>query len=234
MPVRTLTLLLICLANPAFGAIDFDNAASASGGGSIAWNHTIGAAPHMGLLVYISTQPASADIVTDVTVGSIGMTRIGFCPSASAYFTTYVYWLGGVPAGTQQITVNTNPPFWFTNEISVSYSGVSQAPPSNLACNFTPAVGFAGQFAQTITTTVDNSWIVGFATAESNSLAASGSATTMRSTGSSGAGMDSGGPISPPGAATIAVHPFGTIDIGGLALELRPFVASPAGYVFIL
>lgn len=229
MPVKRL-LIAALMAGRLFGAIGFDSSASVTGNSApgYTWNHTTVAAT-TGVLILIMSQPPSTNLVSGVAVDGVPASLVKYCPSAGSYQTIYAYYLGGVSSGTHAITVDWTANFWFTEEVSMAYSGAALSVAGGAAPICGTVASSGNPTTQTITTTGAGSWVIG---AMQNYIGVSfgaGAGTVLRKQSGFGlAGADNGAALPSGSSHSIALTEGAADTVSTLILEL-PAYSPPRG-----
>jgi hypothetical protein len=133
------------------------------------------------------------------TYNSVPTTELATGFHAANDGTTHFHYLVGPTTGTNSMAWSiVNTPF-ATGFLNVSYSGVKQVNPLSGVVN--QVTGTASTETSTVTTTEDNSWILGIFSENGNSIVTAGANTTLRVTSPGnfdqyGAFLDTNGPLS--------------------------------------
>lgn len=155
------------------------------------------------LLVEVAQIASRSDLITGVTYNGVSMTRTFFLPMANTRSAAiYGYHLTAPSTGTNTISVSKTTTTQTSNQAG-SYNGVHQTNPVNIHATHT--LFNASSISTTITTTVDDCWMVGmlynsnFAPSPTNSLTTSYESPLQVN----GAAMaDSNGSLGPAGTYT--------------------------------
>lgn len=163
------------------------------------------------LFVGVGVESAS-DIVTGVTYNGVAMTRVptnGFQTGNGE--SAYLYYLINPPTGAHNVVVSTNTSTDIRSS-SASYVGSRQINQPD-ASNKNTLAGTPGSITTSVTTTVDNCWLVSYCQSNSGALSA-GTGTTSRNASATQSIGDSNGAKSPAGAYSMqwtATHGFNMI-----------------------
>lgn len=141
----------------------------------------------------------------------------------------HVYLLMDPPAGTANIVVSASPAA-FIEVNAASYNGVTQTGQPQAVGTSSEAT--AAALASSVTTTVDDSFVVLCATGSTGTITA-GSGTTLRATNLVGAILDNGGgAMSPAGAKTLNHNHASSGQMGGIAVAFG-LAGAPADGITI-
>lgn len=176
------------------------------------------------LFASIHERNEGEDRITSVTYNGTSMTRI--IRLAGQFDAVYLYGLVNPDTGTHNVVANISP----TNNvggniITGSYTGVDQSSP--LGASGSAPTTNATSRTITLTTTVDNSWLISTALNNSTSFSAGTNTSLWNNTNVSRVFADSNGPNSPAGdyGQTLSTSPT-SADITMVAAVLQPVVAS--------
>ena len=152
--------------------------------------------------------------VTGVTYNGVAMTRVDDVGTANRWFN--LWYLTAPATGAHDIVVSLSASS-FCGLAAASYTGVSQTGQPEVELE----TAGASPLSLGLTTLTDNSWIIAGAKAETGNTAA-GTGATLRGADNLGitAILDSGGAITPAGAATLEVT--GTTAMGGISIAIAP------------
>lgn len=161
-------------------------------GTSLTFSHTC-TGSNLVLWVNVLIQ-SGTDLVTGVTYNGVAMTRAG-TPAVQGTQTDYGYYLYNPATGSNSVVVSTSSSVQIDAH-STSFTGVDSG--------HTPAYNTGGgasgtQLSVSVTTTVDNSWLVG-GSRNNFGPTSGGTNTTWRETATSFGMSDSNGALSPAGS----------------------------------
>jgi hypothetical protein len=201
--------LFVLLPAQALAAIGADTAASYTAcvtGTTCYYSFTVtGSNPFLACMT--SNYTTSPGTVT-MQYASTSMTEIGSQQTnntGSNNFTSDTFYLAAPPTGTHNLVITTTNSM--TNGFYVhcaSYTGVNQTSPIDTSTQHNTTYPASGDSA-TITTTADNSFVVGFWGDLGGRTHSAGSGTTQRTSDGQGAVEDGGGAVSPAGSKTISI-----------------------------
>jgi outer membrane protein assembly factor BamB len=135
-----LFLSIISLTAQTLGVIDTVSSSGQQSTASFSWNHTLGTASNMGILVDVGIK---SGLVKSVTFGSISLVQVTACADPQYGNPATSSWtlpLGSVPvAGSNVITVNLNKIPTSASAVAYSVSGVDTTQPIDVfACHALP------------------------------------------------------------------------------------------------
>lgn len=193
-----------------------------SGGGYTAGNShtqsfTVGSGSDRVLIVGAMTQGGS---VTGVTYNGVSMTLLTSQNTTGGMEFSSIYYLVNPPSGAHNIVVSATGAS-YTFAAAADYTGVDQTTPlptSNTAFSDSTS---GSPFSVSLTTTVDNSWLVGCFNV--NLSTSAGTGTTLRATGDSQRKLyDSNGAKTPTGSYSLVVSIASGRKIAASIGELAP------------
>lgn len=189
-------------------------------GSSLTFSHTCTGS---NLLLVVSViQNSGSDTVTGVTYNSVSMTRVDIADTTGAPF--YLYYLNAPATGTHNVVVSSSTGANLLAATSVSYTGCDQTSSVINAhgVQTTPRPATSG--AVSLTSSVDNCWMVAGYSANINSTYVAGANTTLRTaTGQEYIGIcDSNAVISPAGALTLNTTWTGSNNWAMLGAMIKP------------
>lgn len=180
-------------------AIAYDTIVNASFGGSATltktWSHTCTGTDRL-LFVNVHTD---SNVVTGVTYAGVAMTKI--YGQATDFYNT-VWALVAPASGANNVVVTCSSSVNII-PMSISYTGCDQTLPTI----FNTGTTAASTITVSVTTTADNSWLMGYQRKNSGGAVTAGAGTTIRAddTTYGFTTCDSGGPITPAGSASLAL-----------------------------
>lgn len=197
---------------------------SLSGSFSKTFSHTCSGSDR--LLVVSALTNSGADSITGITYNGVSLTRIDIADQPNNPY--YLYYLIAPATGTNNVVITADRS---TNAIAgtaVSYTGCLQTASVINAhgVQTTPRPATSG--AVSLTSTVDNCWMVAGYSAGINSSYVAGANTTLRdANGQEYIGIcDSNGVISPAGALTLNTTWTGSNNWGMLGAMIAPAAAA--------
>ncbi len=208
----------------AIAAITFDNAnsyATCGSGTSCTYSYTV-TGSNTFLVCNTSSYTNSPGAVT-MSYGGSGMTEIGSQQvdnTASNNFNVDTYYLKGAATGANNLVITT------TNSISgfyahcASYTGVDQTSPIDTSTQHITNYATCSSDNTSITTTVDNDWVVGVWGDDAGRTHTAG-AGTLRTTDSQGVIIDTG-PKTPTGSATVTNIPSAATGCTATGFGIKP------------
>lgn len=177
-------------------------------------------------IVFLGVQFATGtDVSGTPTCAGVPMTLAGSYSGGGGVFNkTYVYYYLSPATGSNNITVNNSGGANYIYASAASYAGVSQTGPIDVSAAATPTTGTS--LSKSLTTTVDNDWLVGFFSGFNTGAALSaGASTTFRTTVTGGSWNnwgDSNAAKTPPGSYSIADAAASSEIMGIYAVALAP------------
>lgn len=205
----------------AFDAQSKDSATFLSGT-SFSWSHTCTGSDRYLVVAIMSYNQQGT--ITAPTYNGVSMTLIQSTNIPTNVNNFWMYGLVAPDTGTNTISFSFSISNSFVSAVATSYTGVDQTTPIDVSViqNLTPSTTSA--YVPSITTTVDNTWVVGSFRAEQSSTF-SLSTGTLRD-GAAGIGMynyDSNAAISPAGVwSTTFTRNNATDRFSGVLAALRP------------
>jgi hypothetical protein len=133
----------------------------------------------------------------------------------------YVYSLANPTIGANNVVVNNTGGANYIYAASVSYTGVDQVTPIDVSSTATSA---ATSLSKSVTTTVNNDWLVGyFSGGTLGSTFTAGTSTTLRTSGSAAWNVmtDSNSAQTPAGSFSLAVNASGAEHLGAIVLAIK-------------
>lgn len=194
-------------------AIAFDAATGKTDTASpVSWSHTTTASADR--LMVITIQGPTSDTVTGVTYNGVAATRLLLYTGSTGQY-HYVYGLIAPDSGAHNVEVSHSGTLQHWAQ-SATYTGVNQvALPTIFGGATNP--GTATSLTLTLTSVVDNSWMVMGSGVQRAPTASTGSTQRTNSGGdNSGKLFDSNGAITPAGNKSMAVT-FSSIAANGMA-----------------
>lgn len=184
---------------------------------SMTWSHTC--ATGAVLFVGIEMQ-TNGDQITSVTYNGTAMTQLAKIQRAdTASVFHYLYWLGNPTTGSAQSIVVTAPvEQLYSIGMAASYTGGSTSQPSVVG---TYNNAGSSSLAQALTSTVNNSWMVGAVMCTGGNGITAGANTSLFLNNGFYGMADSNGVISPAGSYTLNVDPASPYW-GGVFAILKP------------
>lgn len=209
---------------------------------TLTWSHTMSATANGILIVAVQAYSlvTGTDLVTGVTYNGVAMTRLATTvtgiqpldnanPTLSNYF-IYFYFLYAPSTGANNVVVTCSaaPGFGAFWGCSASYTGVAQSGFATASAKSRTTGG--ADVTGTVTTTVDNSWVVMINGADDGPTCAAGTGTTKRvsnPTGTLNRGQvlnicDGNAAVTPAGSSSVVM------DIGASAGESGYIVVALA------
>lgn len=163
---------------------------------------------------------ASIPAVNSITWAGAAMTAASLTPQsppANATVREYIYYKTAAASGSNSLVVTFAATTDETSLNAVSYTGVGSVPQNNGGGNGTGTTATIS-----ITTTIDNSWLVGGVRNDNNGDGSAGSGTTKRSFVAGQNGFyDSGGAKTPAGSYSIS-STFGSAGYAAVGISLAP------------
>lgn len=189
-------------------AIAFDNYAATGAvtdnTSNITYSYNAGSGANRFLVVVVSTSLTS-DTVSGVTYNGVAMTNVAGMQrtSVAGDYNVYTFCLIGPATGSNTVTVTWTTPrsSAYSSGFNATYTGVSQ---TGQPTGGTTASGTATTGSVSVTTTDDNSWLIGEAQNNANFITA-GANTTQRSAASSSGYFDTNSAQTPAGSKTMNV-----------------------------
>lgn len=180
-------------------AIAFDSAASSGVySTSTTYSHTTSGSDR--LLILGVTIGTGVSISGTPTYAGVSMTQIGTMQSGAGtvFDKTYFYYLIAPATGANDVVVNASSTAYIY-PCTASYTGVDQTNPINVSGQNTTS---GTTITQSVTTTADNAWLVGYCVACTSNTLVEGANTTLRvSNGPNWSEIgDSNGPKTPTGS----------------------------------
>ncbi len=168
------------------------------------------------------------DVVTGVTYNGVAMALVRKIVGGTggSVRDIYLFNLTGAILGTHNVVVSASG-VTFIASSAASYSGAAQSGQPNASAQ--GVIGSNVSAAISVTSTVDNCWIVGFLKQDNVEAPVAGAGTTVRASGSLGGygSADSNGPIHPAGVATLNAGPQSAATAwSNLAMTIAPVTSS--------
>lgn len=224
-------------------AISFDSAAQVGGSTTAhqTFSHTMGSGSN-GIVIVTIQFGQSATISGVPTYAGNNMSLLtSYNFGGSTFKNTYLYYYVNPPAGTNTVSVYPSTTA-YTYVNAASYFGVDQTNPfgsTPVYGHATPATGTSLSYS--LTTNVDNAWLVGMAQAQNATISASTN-TVGRGTLAPGAvdiwmlPIDTGAAQTPAGSHSMAVTTASSVLIGIIAAQLAPaagttYTPSPLNHI---
>ena len=204
-------------------AIDATSEGFESGGTTVTVSHTITGSDTF--LWFSTFKFGGGDSVTGVTWNGTSMTQIGKITSDASGF-TYGYAIATSDTGTHDVVATSSSSVqWFVT--NASYTGVDQTTPNPDTVNNSSAT--ADSFSESVTTSVDNSWLV-IAGRTPGKAPTAGSETIVRklnaTSGDAGWTLDSDGARTPAGSEALAWSYSGSSTSYWVMSSIAPAVAA--------
>lgn len=173
----------------------------------------------VGIMVY---EPTGGDCITGVTYNGVAMTQDSKIACSSTE-ELYLYYLVNPATGTNNIVVSASTTVDEFYVRAASYTGVAQSSPS-IRTSSGPTS--ATSLTTTLTTTADNSWLVGIYNSNGSDLSA-GTNTTARNSSSGKIFCDTNAAQTPAGSKSMQVTGTSSTKTG-LMVAIAPYV-TPSG-----
>lgn len=208
-------------------AIAFDAAVSSqdnTGTGTSTWTHTCSGSNR---ILLIGFMPSGGSVSGTPTYNGVGMTQIGtFSLAGTVFQNCYLYYLIAPATGANTVSVSyTGASYMYS--ASASYTGVDQSSPIDVSGN---AIATSTSLSKSLTTTVNNDWLVGFFGEGSTGTSLSaGANTTFRvtPTGNSWSNWgDSNGAETPAGSFSLAMNAGVAGHLGMYIAAIKPVASS--------
>lgn len=192
-----------------------------SSGNTRTQSHTIASGSDRVLVVSAMTQGGS---VTGVTFNSVAMTLLDSQNTTAGAQFASIYYLINPPVGTYNVVVSASGAS-YTFAANCDYTGVDQTTPfPTTAKNYIDSTS-GSPFSISLSTSVDNSWLVGSFNASIAITAVTGS--ILRANGDNQRKLvDSNGAKTPTGSYSIGVNIISGRMIAGVVGELAPVGAG--------
>ena len=207
-------------------AIAFDaqskDAATFQSGTSFSWSHTCTGSDRY-LIVSIMSY-SNQGVIIAPTYNGVPMTLIRATSIPATVNRLWLYGIAAPATGSNVIGFSFSTSNGFVSAVATSYTGVDQTTPIDISKiqNLTPSSSAA--YSPTITTTVNNTWVVGSFRAEQAGTL--GITTGTLRDGAGGIGMfnwDSNGVVSPAGVFTTTITRNSSNDrFSGILAALAP------------
>lgn len=184
----------------ASAAIAFDTSAITTYGASPkTLSYTAGALSNSIIFACIGSQGT----IGTPTANGVNMTNVSTNNNATAGFNIALYY--SIPTTTVNQIVDTSTDSLFIS--ASSYTGVAQTSPIDVFGNYTGSAGESSPVTSSLTTTVDNDWMILCSAANSSSAPAAGTGTTQRRTIGAGNSFlgDTNGALTPPGSKSMSL-----------------------------
>jgi RHS repeat-associated protein len=182
---------------------------------SFSFNHTVGTNSNRILVcgVLVNT-PNSGNGISGISYAGVPMTLI--TATSTTYDPKTYWWLANPTSGTNSVTISGAGIYYNVYTSCASYSGASQTAPTNFTTS-----SQSSPITFTLTTSQNNDWVSAFFQNATGDTPTPGTGTTIRTSPNNGGGMaDTGGPISPAGAASLHFTADGTL--AGIIVDLVP------------
>lgn len=214
-------------------AIAFDNLAenNGAGGGTQTYALTVGSGTNRILFVGATANFAGAqstDPFTGITYAGAAMTLIVSAQRSSDGWAT-LWYLVNPASGANNVVVSVSPNAAGFYSAAASYTGANQTGQPDGQASGT---GSASTRTNTITSTADNCWHVGYCCEEAGSTQSAGTGTTLRSTGNAqGSFFDNNAAITPAGSNSIVSSWSGSAPSAMVGATFKPVAAAgPANW----
>lgn len=165
-------------------------------GTSITWSHTCTGSDRALFVTVLGDDNDPADEVSGITYNSVSMTRVGTTKTGNLR-KIYLYALANPSSGANNVVVSFSASQGYAFGASVSYTGVNQTTPYDDEGTYASGSEVSSPYNQTITTTVDNSWVM--MTLTGAGAGAAGTDTTERYDNTAILIYDSNAVVSPAG-----------------------------------
>lgn len=204
--IRSILLCVIVLPSIALATITYDSEGHSSNSNA---SITVGSGTHNIVFCGIYTVSGTA---SSVTIGGNSMTQINSTSHAGGVVNTYLYYKNEVSTGANTVTVSGSGIADYGIKCT-SYLGDNSMliDDESVTTN-----GSSSSITLTVTTTQDNSWLVGFERNESGD-ASDGTGTTHRGTIGDHSIFDSNGVKSPTGTYSLIQNFSNTSNSGNIA-----------------
>jgi hypothetical protein len=188
--------------------IGLDSVSSTSTGHfttSMTLSHTVTSSSDRVLFVGVRTC-CDTGLTPMVTYAGVAMTLVNSVDSLNPDNggTAYLYYLVNPSPGTHDVFVNLpNAPQANFNVTAVSYTGVDQTSPIDVEATQAEQLNTGDTYTQSVTTTVADDWTLMMAVCDGGGTTSPATGSTERDSGNARILLDSGGPISPAGSASL-------------------------------
>jgi len=179
------------------------------------------------LITGIWVQDPAGDVVTGVTYNGVAMTQINKSINTATYGSVYLYYLIAPATGTNNVVV-TKTGTDLAYAVSASYTGALQSSQPNVQ---NVGTGSGTSLTVSVTTTVDNCWLVGYCKSAGGTLSA-GANTFARQQGPNNAQtyfFDSNAAKTPAGSFSLVASDTGTNAKAFCIAAIAPSLASTNG-----
>ena len=169
---------------------------------SLTVSHTIASGSDRALITAVECQ--TGDNITGVTFNGTSMTQYVKVNSTVASFWNYLYVLAAPAVATANIVISASGSRTIIG-LSANYTDVNQTTPLNVSNS---NIATSSSFTVSLTTTTDNSWLIGTARNNAAGTQSAGSSTTYRNNNSGDVGYqlyDSNGAKTPTGSYSLNV-----------------------------
>jgi len=187
-------------------------------GTSYSLSHTCAASSV--LVVYVETGSV-ADVVTGVTYNGVAMTQIKKQARSDSALFGYLYFLGTPSTGANNITVSLSAAESSGIVCGSSYTGASTSNPTITAGDNATST----TCTVTMTTTVDNSWLVGGFYTGGGAMTVGANTTKIGGATNTAMMVDTNAAQTPTGSKSMSMTIGGSAANIGVGLVLSPFVA---------
>ncbi len=200
-------------------AIAFDSSTTSTNSGSATLTFGFNNVAGNALIVAFTANKLVIPAITGVTYNGVALTASVNSPQnppADVTVKVYYYYLLNPATGTNNVVITFTGTCDGISANALSYSGVGSFPQDTS----TTGTGTTGTL--TVTTTIDNSWIVGCFRNNSDGNGSAGSGTTRRSNiAGQNAVYDTGGALTPTGSYSIN-STFGSTVYAGVGMSIAP------------
>lgn len=209
-------------------AVDATSTVTGATGTSLSWSHTCTGSDR-GLIV--SCGIPNADTITGITYDGVSLTQIGTAQLVGSRY-HYLWYLANPSTGSDTIEI-TSSNSQILRASAASYTGVGQVTMIGATNQNSSNVNSGNQLSVSVTTEVDNSWLVGTGGMVGSPISAGASTTERQEYNEGGAGtFDSNAAKSPTGSYSLAIQNDDSItrNMGLIVAELRPIEADPSTF----
>jgi hypothetical protein len=150
-------VLAVCVPSQAQIGLDTSTDGLSATATSLTWTHI---STGSNLILYVGfTVNSSSDIATGVTYNTVGLTRVNWAVEQVGHGGTYLYRLVGPASGSHSVIVSLNTSVFLTGA-SVTYTGADQGTQGDPVGGNKGVTNSGTSLALSVTTTVDNDWVV--------------------------------------------------------------------------
>lgn len=216
------------LTTDAEAAVAYDNGSATRVGSatSLTYAVTVGSTGNEGIVVQ-AMQNSGSDNNTGITYNGSALTKLnGYFPAGFMWVYEYA---GYAPTMGSNNVVVTDSSTSFIASAAMVYSGIAQS--GNFTGFTTSTASSVTSLSDTVTTTADNSYVVGFGEVISGANPSAGTATIRRviNTSDGNSGFDSNAVVTPAGARAIQMTVGSSDTLFMQAFAVAPVPPPPAG-----